>query len=108
MTRKISMAVEKNSAVAAKLFDLAAAHALDGIKQSRWFKSAPAKFKVEDPAMTFTGVEYHAINLSMGGLPAGTIDVPFLCGETEVGGIKASFRVRLDFGSAAGFVINEQ
>lgn len=99
---------DKNNAVAAKLFDLAAAHALDGIKESRWFKSAPAKFRVEDPPLTFTGIEYHAVHLSMGGVPAGSIDVPYLCGETEVGGIKASFRLRLEFGGAAGFVINEQ
>lgn len=97
----------QNNLVAGKLLDLATAHIIDGIKNSKWFLTAPAKFKVAEPPIAIAGIEYHPVFTSTGGLSTGSYDAPFLCGETEVGGIKASFRLRLDFGTG-GFVINEQ
>jgi hypothetical protein len=98
--------VKQNNIAAEKLMDLAAAHVIDGIKNSKWFLTAPERFRRVDPEIEISGIEYHSVFTSSGGLSTGSYDAPFLCGETEVGGIKASFRLRLDFGTG-GFVINE-
>jgi hypothetical protein len=85
----------------------AMAHAPAAILESRWYLTAPAQYKLRDPPVTLSGVEFHPVYTSIGGLPSGSIEPPFLYGWTEVGGIRAAFRLRLDFGRG-GFVISEK
>lgn len=101
------MDAQQRNALTATLLELASAHALDGIKSSRWFRTAPAKHRLEEPPVRFTGIEHHKVYTSQGGVGSGAYDAPFLCGVTEVGGISATFRLRLDIGRG-GFVIEEQ
>lgn len=89
-----------------EILRIAHAVALSELKESRWFQSAPEKFREQEPGIKFTSIEYHAVTMSSGGLNTGTRSAPFICGETIVGGISAKIRLRLDFG-IGGFVVEE-
>lgn len=88
------------------IVELAQAAAIAELKESRWFQSAPEKFRDQEPEIEFTGIEYNEVSMSSGGLITGTRMAPFICGETVIGGIHAKIRLRLDFG-IGGFVVEE-
>ena len=93
-------------AIGSELAALAQEEALSLLIESDWYRSAPAQFRQTEPVIKFTGIEHHPVFASIGGLSAGSRSAPFLCGKTQVGGIVASVRLRLEFGGG-GLVIDE-
>jgi hypothetical protein len=90
------------------VMDLAAAAMLEELKESRWFQSAPAQARAEDPTIEITGVEYRDVCTTIGGGLGGgsTYKMPFIVGQVEVGGISAKLALRIDFG-VGGFLVLE-
>lgn len=108
--------MKKNTATAGAKFKtpadammaLAATAMLDQLKDSRWYRSAPANARATDPAIEIIGIEYRDVLTSVGGGLGGSISdsKPFLVGRVDVGGVQAKLALRLDFG-IGGFVVLE-
>lgn len=92
------MAEKDQKALAVELLDMAQKFAVEALKESRWYKSAPAAAKTDDPEIFLTGVQYHDVHVYTGGIATGSYPAPFIVGETTVGGIKANLRFRIELG----------
>lgn len=91
---------------ATKMLALATAAMLDQLKESRWYRSAPAAARQFEPEIEITGVEFRKVRFSEGIMSMSFVEKPFLTGKVTVGGITAQLALRLDFGMG-GLVVDE-
>lgn len=92
--------------VGTDVMKLAKAAMLEQLKESRWYQTAPAAARQLEPVIELTGIELRKVFLSIGILPAGAVEKPFLVGKVTVGGISARLALRLDFGNG-GLAVDE-
>ena len=107
--RKNSESTKSNTGSPANtVLNLALAAMREELLLSRWYLTAPAKFRVAEPEITVVGVETRDVYTTIGGGLGGSAKhkKPFLVGQVVVGGISAKLALRLDFG-VGGFVVEE-
>lgn len=107
-SRRQKVAAKKPVLAVGKAFETMAKRAILGeLKESNWFKTAPAAARAVEPEITLIGIEEHEVFASMGVVSLGSRMRPFVVAETVVGGIKTRLRLRIELGGG-GLVIGDE
>lgn len=105
MTRRSSKVASNVAVLVKPLLALIEKQAVDALKESTWYRSAPDEFKTQEPTVTFIDVRNFKVFYSMGLMLSDCECMePFAVFETALGPHTATFRIKFSVGSSLVFM----
>lgn len=98
---------EGTESIVRALVNLVHAKAVEALRETKWYTSAPAHLKELPPVVTFERIEDFPIYVSVGGLDGNSYPAPFAVFSTTLGEFKGTFRMRLDIGAQGAVMMDE-